>query len=160
MERLSCVLALALVVVSAVPAGAQQEQAAAAEPQGPGMSAARPDPGQSLPSSAPAGSIAAATAKRPSVLLPMYTSFAALQGLDYASTGRALKSGAGREGNPVMAPIVMNRPAFMAVKVATAVGTIWAAEKLRKHNRRAAVALMAVMNGAVAVVVAHNMSMR
>jgi hypothetical protein len=156
MVRISYVFALALTLASAMPASAQQDSAAPAPT--PPLFAERQAVSDAVPIFSPAPSVTPARQKRPSVLVPMYVSFAALQGLDYSSTTRALRSGAGREANPLMRPIVGNRPAFIAVKAATGVVTIWAGEKLWKKNRAAAVVLMAVMNGAVGAVVAHNMS--
>lgn len=156
MARLSFVFALALTFGGAVPASAQQE----AEPASLLSASQQPalwQTGGRFPSPVP---VTLRHEKRPSLLVPMYVSFAALQALDYRSTTRAIESGAGREGNPVMAPIVGNRAAFIAVKAATAAGTIWAGEKLWKRNRTAAVVLMGAMNGAIAGVVAHNMSVR
>src|SRR5436190_1504266 len=75
------------------------------------------------------------TAKRPSALVPLYGSTIALQGLDFYSTRRALQNGTGREANPVMQPVARSGAALFAVKAAGAAGTIWAAERLWKHNR-------------------------
>jgi hypothetical protein len=156
MDRIPYVFALALTLGSALPAAAQQEPAAPA-PAALLYAAPRALP-DAVPVVIPEPPAASAKQKRPSALVPMYVSFAVLQGLDYRSTTRALRSGAGREANPLMRPIVGNRPAFLAVKAATGIGTIWAGEKLWKKNRAAAVVLMAVMNGAIGAVVAHNMS--
>jgi Domain of unknown function (DUF5658) len=101
-----------------------------------------------------------AAAKRPSPLVPMYVSFAALEGLDYTSTTKALASGAGREANPVMGAIVGNRAAFFAVKAGTAAATIWMAERMWKKHPVRAVIVMGVLNGAMGTVVAHNMRVR
>jgi hypothetical protein len=94
------------------------------------------------------------------VLPPLYTSFAALQGLDYVSTRRALASGAAREANPMMGAIVKNRPAFIAVKAAATAGMIVAGEKMWKKNRVAAVLFVAGANAAVAAVVVRNYRIR
>ena len=100
------------------------------------------------------------TLKRPIPLLPMYVSFAVLQGYDYATTTRALSSGAGREANPVMAPIVGSRAAFFAVKAGTAAGTVWIAERMWKKHPVRAIVFMAALNGVTATVVTHNMRVR
>ena len=97
---------------------------------------------------------------RPAALAPLYVSVATLQALDYASTTRALSSGAGVEANPMMRSIVGNRAAFMAVKVAATAGVILAGEKMWKKNRVAAVILVAALNGALAPIVAHNYAIR
>jgi hypothetical protein len=156
MARMSYVFGIALTLGSAMPAAAQQDSAESA-PAPLLLAAAEPVP-EAVPVFSPAASVTSAPQQRPRLLVPMYVSFAVLQGLDYSSTTGALRSGAGREANPLMRPIVGNRPAFIAVKAATTVGTIWAAEKLWKKNRAATVVLMAVMNGAIGAVVAHNMS--
>jgi hypothetical protein len=156
MARIPYVFAIALTLAGALPAAAQQDSAASA-PAPLLLAAAEPVP-EAVPVFSPAASVTSAPQQRPRLLVPMYVSFAVLQGLDYSSTTGALRSGAGREANPLMRPIVGNRPAFIAVKAATTVGTIWAAEKLWKKNRAATVVLMAVMNGAIGAVVAHNMS--
>jgi hypothetical protein len=97
---------------------------------------------------------------RPAALIPLYASFATLQALDYASTTRALASGAGTEANPMMRSIVGNRAAFIAVKAGAAAGVIFAGEKMWKKNRVAAVIFVAAANGAVAAIVARNYSVR
>ena len=109
---------------------------------------------------APARSLAADTVKRPSSLLPMYVSFAVLQGLDYASTTRALSRGTGREANPMMGPIVGSGAAFLAVKAGTAAGTMWIAERMWKKHPARAIVFMAALNGVTATVVTHNMRVR
>jgi uncharacterized protein DUF5658 len=98
-----------------------------------------------------------ALTRRPAPLVPMYVSFAALQGLDYASTSKALASGAGREANPAMGAIVGNRAAFLAVKAGTAAGTMWMAERMWKKHPARAVVFMAAVNGVMATIVTHNM---
>jgi hypothetical protein len=100
----------------------------------------------------------AAIAHRPAALMPMYVSTAALQGMDYMTTRKAISTGQGTEANPVMQSVVGNNAAFLAVKAGTVAGTIWMSEKLWKRNRVAAIALMAGVNGAMAAVVSHNMS--
>jgi hypothetical protein len=96
--------------------------------------------------------------KRPSSLIPMYASFAALQGLDYHSTTKALSSGVGKEGNPVMGAVVGNKGAFLALKAASTAGVVLVGEKLWKKNRAGAIVFMAIANGVMASVVAHNYS--
>lgn len=97
-------------------------------------------------------------ATRPSVLPSMYVSLGALQGYDAYSTLRAVKQGA-VEANPMMTGMVGNPAAFLAVKGATTVTTIYVAERLWRQQRRgAAIALVAVVNGMMAVVAAHNAS--
>lgn len=85
----------------------------------------------------------------------MYLSFAALQVMDLVSTNKAI-SGGGVEANPVMAGIVKNRTAFIAVKAGTAAAAAFFSEKLAKNHPRRATILMAVLNTAYAGIVAHN----
>ena len=94
--------------------------------------------------------------KRPTALLPLYGSLAALQGLDIHSTRRGMTSGKTREGNPIMGGVVNNGAAFVAVKAAATLGAIWGAEKLWKTHPKRAVAFAVVLNAAMAAVVAHN----
>jgi len=85
----------------------------------------------------------------------MYVSFAALQVMDIMSTSRAISGGA-TEANPVMSGFVNNKAAFYGVKAATALSTVFIAERIaRSHPRRAAI-MMAVVNVGYAAVVAHN----
>jgi len=101
-----------------------------------------------------------APSHRPRPLVPMYASFATLQALDYHSTTRALASGAGREANPLMRPIVDNHAAFIAMKAAATTAIVFGTERMWKTHPRRAVVFMAVANSAMAVVVAHNYSVK
>ena len=92
---------------------------------------------------------------RPGALLPLYGSLIALQGLDIHSTHSALEAG-DREANPAMRPVVKNGAAFLAVKAGAPASVIWVSEKMWKKNRKAAVILTAVVNAAMAAVVANN----
>ena len=82
---------------------------------------------------------------------------AALQGLDAYTTMAALKRGA-VESNPMMRGAVRNPGVFMAVKASMAAATILAAQKMWPTNKVAAIAVLAVSNGVMATVAAHNMS--
>jgi hypothetical protein len=91
--------------------------------------------------------------RRPALLLPLYASHIALQAADVHSTMLALKAGH-VEGNPVMRGL---SPAGMVgVKVAATAGVIVLTERLWKRHRIAAVSLMLVGNGALAVIAARN----
>lgn len=95
---------------------------------------------------------------RPFFLPSMYVSLAALQGYDAYSTLRALNQGA-VEANPMMRGVVGNPAALFAVKGVATFGSIYAAERLwREHHRGAAIVLMAVTNGMIAVIAARNAS--
>jgi hypothetical protein len=93
--------------------------------------------------------------RRPALLPFLYATTVALQALDAHSTLSALELGA-REVNPVMQGVAGNKPALLAVKAGAAAGTIYFAEKLWRRNRVGAVAMMVVINGVTAAVVAHN----
>jgi hypothetical protein len=91
---------------------------------------------------------------RPVALPVLYGTYGILQGLDFASTRKAIAAGA-YEANPVMKS---GSPATMlAVKAATGAATIYLAERTWKKNRIGGIVMMAVLNGATAAVVAHNM---
>jgi Domain of unknown function (DUF5658) len=94
--------------------------------------------------------------RRPGVLPAMYVSFGALQVLDVYSTRRAIDRGA-VEVNPVMKGLAGNSAAMIAAKSAATALSIYCAEKAWKRNRTVAIVLMAVLNGATATVVAHNL---
>jgi hypothetical protein len=96
---------------------------------------------------------------RPAVLMPLYGSFVAFQALDFDSTRRAIRSGAGREANPLLGSIANSSAGLAAVKVGTTAVVIYASERLRRNRHPvAAVALMIGMNSAYAIVTAHNYS--
>lgn len=92
---------------------------------------------------------------RPKALPALYVSLAALQVMDVVSTSKGLSVGA-VEANPVMAPVVKNKAAFVAVKAGTTAVSIYLAERLWKKNRVAAIATMVGINAMMGVVVAHN----
>lgn len=94
--------------------------------------------------------------KRPSALPVLYAAFGALQMADAYSTRRALSAGA-VEANPFMKDAASSSASIYAVKAATAVTSIYLAEKAWKKNRKGAVILMAVVNGVTAAVVARNL---
>ena len=87
--------------------------------------------------------------------MPLYVSFAALQGLDAHSTLRAIDAG-NSEGNPVMNGIVNEPAAFIALKGGVAASTIFVTDKLRHRSRTAAIITMVALNSVYATVVAHN----
>ena len=88
-------------------------------------------------------------------LVPRYVSFGVLQALDVHSTMRALNNGA-VEANPLMKGVAHQPAAFMAVKAGAGATTIWLSHRLAKKNKVAAMLLMAGVNSAYAMVVAHN----
>lgn len=92
---------------------------------------------------------------RPKAMVPLYVSMVALQGLDVASTRKALAAG-GVEANPMMAPFVGSAPGMIAVKIGVSGAMIFACEKLWKTNRKAAIFTLIGTNLAYAAVVSSN----
>ena len=95
------------------------------------------------------------TPRRPGGLLPLYVSFASLQVLDAHSTTRALDRGA-VEANPLMRGLAGNPVGMFAVKAAATATVVYAAERIWKKNKAAAVIFMVAANSAMAIVVQHN----
>src|SRR5437868_3795391 len=92
---------------------------------------------------------------RPSVLVPLYVSFATLQGLDIHSTLRAPEFG-GREANPIVGGMLGSPAAFIAAKVGTTASIYYVSERLWKRHHTAAVLTMIALNSTYGAVVAHN----
>jgi hypothetical protein len=88
-------------------------------------------------------------------LVPLYTSFVALQGFDVHSTLRALDRG-GREANSFMAPFTRRPAAFIALKAGTTAGILYLTERVRRRSPTAAIVMMAAFNSAYVTVVANN----
>jgi hypothetical protein len=97
----------------------------------------------------------AVAARRPPALIPLYSTFAALQAADAHSTTLALRQGA-TEMNPLMSGVAGSPKGLAAVKLATTVTTIAATEMLWRSHPRAAVIVMAILTSGYGVVVAHN----
>jgi Domain of unknown function (DUF5658) len=102
-----------------------------------------------------ARSVTPAEPRRPSLLVPLYITFGALQAMDAHSTMQALRGGA-REQNPIVEPFGRNGAALFAIKSATTVGTIVLAEKLRQRHPVKAMVMMTAVNVAYAAIVAAN----
>ena len=90
---------------------------------------------------------------RPMLLPALYAGYTALQAFDIYSTRRALGRGA-VEANPMMQGVVGNIGAFVAVKTGVAAGTILAAERLWKNDKKAAAIGVMVASTAVSAIVA------
>jgi Domain of unknown function (DUF5658) len=90
-------------------------------------------------------------------LVSLSVAAAALQGLDAYTTLVALNRGA-QEANPMMRGTAGNPAVFIAVKSSMTAATIYAAHRLWPRNKTAAVAVLAISNGLLATVVAHNVS--
>jgi hypothetical protein len=93
---------------------------------------------------------------RPAALPVMYATLGALHALDVYSTRQALAAGA-REANPLMEKAFGNADAMTAVKALSMAGTIYFTERAWKKNRKGAVVMMALINGATAAIAANNL---
>jgi hypothetical protein len=98
------------------------------------------------------------TEERPSPLLPLYVSLAALQVTDGVATMWGVNHGR-VESNPAFQPFANNPPALWAVKGGATVGAIYLTERLWRHGHRGeAIATMVVANGILVAVTARNAS--
>jgi hypothetical protein len=88
-------------------------------------------------------------------LWSLYVSNAAVHALDIHSTLWGIRNGA-VEGNRLMAGVTSNTPLFIATKVGISAATIYAANRISRHNRVAAIATLVGINSAYAIAVAHN----
>lgn len=94
--------------------------------------------------------------KRGGLLPALYVGLAGLNVYDAYSTSNGLSSGA-REANPMMKGIAGNSAALWAVKGGVTAASIAVAERLWRHNRRAAaITTMVISNGMMAIVAANN----
>jgi Domain of unknown function (DUF5658) len=91
----------------------------------------------------------------PKLMMPLYSSFAALSASDVYLTWLGMHHGA-VEANPLVAPIARNASGLAAFKVATGAATFLAVERLRRDHPRAAVWMLAAANGGMMWVVWHN----
>ena len=87
-------------------------------------------------------------------MLALCGSFVALQALDLHSTRLALDAG-GREANPVMRAL-LGGDRLPMVKAAGTGAILLLTERMRRHNRRAALLTMIALDSAYATIVAHN----
>jgi hypothetical protein len=112
-----------------------------------------------LPRSVTAGLDVTQPSKSPrgfnTLMTSLYASTATMQVLDVHSTFKAVDRGA-TEVNPMMSGLVANRAAFVTTKVAMAAATIYAASRVAKHNKMAAVVTLVAMNSAYAMIVSNN----
>ena len=149
---LICLAAFALSVPSAAHAQTPNDPNTRLDPQ-----VSRPDAAVAAEDAAEPPARVVSERTRPLALPPLYGSFAALQILDVHSTLRALGNG-GREANPIMRGAAGSPAAMLAIKMGATATTIYATERLWKKNRVAAIVLMATLNSAYSVIVAHNYS--
>jgi hypothetical protein len=99
--------------------------------------------------------VADAQPRRPTILVPMYVTFAALQAFDAHSTFAATSSG-GYEANPLMRDAAGSPAAMLAIKAGTAAAVVAMSERLWPHHRTAAIITMISLNSAYAMIAAHN----
>jgi hypothetical protein len=88
-------------------------------------------------------------------LKSLYATTVVMQALDIHST-MAVVSRGGAEANPLMAGLVDNKAAFIGVKAAVTATTIFAARKISKRSKTAAIVMLVAVNSAYALVVSHN----
>jgi hypothetical protein len=94
----------------------------------------------------------------PAFMRKLYWTYVGLQAADIASTTAAIRSGKGREGNPLLGDVAHSPARLIGVKAATTVATIYTVEKLReKHPVAASVTLIAI-NATLAAVTINNVS--
>ncbi len=94
--------------------------------------------------------------RRPEVLVPLYWWLITLNAMDIRSTRQGLATGRAREANPLMKPFVKNTGAFIGVKAALTVGTIYFAERARRKHPKKVLVWMIATDAALAAIVAHN----
>ena len=94
---------------------------------------------------------------RPALLIPLYAGNVAIHAMDLLSTKLALQEGH-REANPVLKHASFET--MTAAKFAASAVTIYAAERLWKKNRFAAIGLMIAADVGLAAVVANNYHIR
>ena len=89
------------------------------------------------------------------LLTSLYVTTGITQALDIHSTLKALDRG-GVESNPLLGSLTKNKAAFVAVKAAVAAGSIYAARKIAKKNKVAAILTMVAINSAYGFIAHHN----
>jgi len=93
---------------------------------------------------------------RPSALPPLYVSLAALQAYDGYATLRGVTEGA-RESNALVSGLAGRPAMFWALKGGSTAMSIFMAEQLWRHHRRAeAIVTMIAANGVMAAIAARN----
>ena len=87
----------------------------------------------------------------------LFTAYAALQALDVVSTVTALRSGNGREVNPIVGDLAKHPAAFAATKAVATLGTLVFMHRFAKDHPRAAMITMIAFNAGYSYVVARNL---
>lgn len=93
---------------------------------------------------------------RSQALVPLYSWLVTLNAMDVRATYKGLSTGRAREANPLIKPFVRNKGAFVGVKAALTVSTIYFAEKTRRKHPKKVLAWMIATDAALAIIVAHN----
>lgn len=112
----------------------------------------------SLPGMPRAGDVLRPTdpsVRNPALFRTMYVTFGILQGVDAYTTIRGVSNGA-REVNPLMRGVAGSPAGVIAMKAAATAAPIYLAERLRRRSHVSAVVVLAALNSAMAIVVAHN----
>jgi hypothetical protein len=78
--------------------------------------------------------------------------------LDWHSTTKVLGQG-GFEQNPLLGSVAGNSPAFLMVKSALAVTTLYSVQRIWKQNHKAAIVTLAAITVAQGFIDAHNYSL-
>jgi Domain of unknown function (DUF5658) len=91
----------------------------------------------------------------PSLMTPLYSSFATLTAGDGYLTWQAIHRGAVEE-NPIAQPVVDNPVGLTTFKIVTGAATLFAVERLRRDHPKAAMWMMLAINGGMTWVVLHN----
>ena len=94
--------------------------------------------------------------RRSPLLIGLYVAQGVLQGLDAQSTIRALHTGKGREGNPLVSPFATQPAALVVFKLALAAGTIYGIDRLHKHHSRLAITTLGAFDAAYLILVQRN----
>jgi hypothetical protein len=106
--------------------------------------------------STPPGPAAASAPHTPRLATAsLYAGLVATQALDVHSTLGAIHGGRA-EANPMVRWATSSPGAFIGVKAAATTGTVWLVERIRRKHPRRALVLLAAIDSAYAVVVAHN----
>jgi len=92
----------------------------------------------------------------PTLMTPLYSSFATLTASDGYLTWQAVHRGGGVEENPLAAPVAANPIGLTTFKVVTGAATLLAVERLRHDHPRSAMWMMLAVNGGMTWVVLHN----
>jgi hypothetical protein len=98
--------------------------------------------------------------RKPSgALKVLHASFGALETLDVYTTVRGINMGL-TESNPLMRAVARHPVALGAIKAGATASTILLTRRLARHNRPAAIIMMAAFNTTYAAIAFHNLRAR